>query len=118
MPSRIRFRTADGAGRVAALEILYPDDAVRNLIRQGKVEQIYSVMQTGTAKGMQTMEQSLADLTLRRVINLDAALSRSSRPEQLLGLLERSGFDIGEANAALAEDDAGPLGGGLRLAEG
>jgi twitching motility protein PilT len=112
------LRTADGAGRVAALEILYPDDAVRNLIRQGKVEQIYSVMQTGTSKGMQTMEQSLADLTLRRVINLDAALSRSSRPEQLLGLLERSGFDIGEANAALAEDNAAPLGGGLRLAEG
>ena len=41
--------TADGRGRVAALEILLPDDAVRNLIRQGKVEQIYSVMQTGTS---------------------------------------------------------------------
>ena len=48
------------------LEILLPDDAVRNLIRQGKVEQIYSVMQTGTARGMTTMEQSLADLVLRR----------------------------------------------------
>jgi twitching motility protein PilT len=47
--------TADGRGRVAALEILIPDDAVRNLIRQGKVEQIYSVMQTGTGRGMQTM---------------------------------------------------------------
>ena len=75
--------TADGNGRVAALEILFPDDAVRNLIRQAKVEQVYSVMQTGTAKGMQTMEQSLADLTLRGVITLDVALSRSSRPEQL-----------------------------------
>ena len=41
--------TADGRGRVAALEILLPDDAVRNLIRQGKVEQIYSVMQTNTS---------------------------------------------------------------------
>jgi twitching motility protein PilT len=57
-----------GSGRVPALEILFPDDAVRNLIRQGKVEQVYSVMQTGTSKGMQTMEQSLADLVLRRVI--------------------------------------------------
>src|SRR2546428_14102170 len=47
--------TADGTGRIPALEILLPDDAVRNLIRQGKVEQVYSVMQTGTAKGMQTM---------------------------------------------------------------
>src|SRR3989440_9895614 len=62
--------TADGAGRVPALEILLPDDAVRNLIRQGKVEQIYSVMQTNTAKGMQTMEQSLADLIQRRVVDV------------------------------------------------
>ena len=69
--------TADGTGRVAALEILFPDDAVRNLIRQAKVEQVYSVMQTGTAKGMQTMEQSLAELTLRGVITIDAALGRS-----------------------------------------
>src|SRR5213079_511780 len=81
--------TADGQGRVAALEILFPDDAVRNLIRQAKVEQIYSVMQTGTGRGMQTMEQSLAELTQRGVITIDTALSRSSRPEQLFGLLER-----------------------------
>src|SRR5246127_1831238 len=47
--------TADGNGRVAALEILFPDDAVRNLIRQGKIEQIYSVLQTGTGRGMPTM---------------------------------------------------------------
>src|SRR5437588_12268536 len=60
--------TPGGTGRVPALEILFPDDAVRNLIRQGKVEQVYSVMQTGTSKGMQTMEQSLADLVLRKVI--------------------------------------------------
>ena len=60
--------TADGLGRTAALEILMPDDAVRNLIRQAKVEQIYSVMQTSTSRGMQTMEQSLADLVLRHVV--------------------------------------------------
>ena len=77
-----------------ALEILFPDDAVRNLVRQAKVEQVYSVMQTGTGRGMQTMEQSLADLTLRGVISFDVALSRSSRPEQLFGLLERAGFDV------------------------
>src|SRR6059058_2787357 len=65
------LQTVDGAGRVAALEILYPDDAVRNLVRQGKVEQIYSVIQTSTGKGMQTMEQALADLTLRQVITLE-----------------------------------------------
>src|SRR5919198_557496 len=81
--------TADGRGRIAALEILMPDDAVRNLIRQGKIEQIYSVMQTGSTRGMQTMEQALADLALRRVITHDVALSRSVRPEQLQGLLDR-----------------------------
>jgi twitching motility protein PilT len=84
--------TADGAGRTAALEILVPDDAVRNLIRQAKIEQIYSVMQTGSARGMQTMEQSLADLALRRVITADVAFSRSTRPDQLRGLLERGGY--------------------------
>jgi twitching motility protein PilT len=47
---RTLLPTADGTGRVAALEILFPDDAVRNLIRQAKVEQVYSVMQTGTAR--------------------------------------------------------------------
>src|SRR5215217_2733133 len=82
--------TADGKTRVPALEVLLPDDAVRNLIRQGKVEQIYSVMQTNTTRGMQTMEQSLADLTLKRVITADAAFSRTTRAEQLRGLLERS----------------------------
>ncbi|HEY2370975.1 MAG TPA: type IV pilus twitching motility protein PilT [Gaiellaceae bacterium] len=95
--------TADGNGRVAALEILFPDDAVRNLIRQAKIEQVYSVMQTNTARGMQTMEQALADLATRRVVDLDQALSRSSRPDQLIGILERSGFDV---KSALAQNDA------------
>jgi twitching motility protein PilT len=105
--------TADGTGRVPALEILFPDDAVRNLIRQGKVEQIYSVMQTGSGKGMQTMEQSLADLTIKRIITLDVALSRSSRPDQLFGLLERGGFDTGDH---VVETPPAPLAGGLRVA--
>jgi len=84
--------TADGRGRVAALEILIPDDAVRNLIRQAKIEQVYSVMQTSTSRGMMTMEQSLADLVQRRVISTDIAYSRSSRPDQLAGILERAGI--------------------------
>src|SRR5204862_1696421 len=83
---------ADGLGRGAALEVLTPDDAVRNLIRQAKVEQVYSVMQTSTSRGMQTMEQSLADLVLHHVITPETAFSRSSRPDQLGGLLERSGI--------------------------
>jgi twitching motility protein PilT len=105
--------TADGQGRVAALEILLPDDAVRNLIRQGKVEQVYSVMQTGTSKGMQTMEQSLAELVVKRTIDVDLAMTRSSRPDQLLGLLERAGFELPGTSTA----EAVPLGmGGLRVA--
>jgi len=105
--------TADGQGRAPALEILLPDDAVRNLIRQGKVEQIYSIMQTNTSRGMQTMEQSLADLTLRGVITLEVALSRSSKTEQLYGLLERAGFAVDPAVVAAAGE---PSLGGLRVA--
>jgi twitching motility protein PilT len=84
--------TADGRGRTPALEILLPDDAVRNLIRQGKVEQIYSVMQTNTTRGMQTMEQSLGDLVLRRVVSYDTAIGATSRRDEFDALLERSGF--------------------------
>ncbi len=87
--------TLDERGRVPALEVLFPDDAVRNLIRQGKVEQIYSFMQTGTQRGMQTMEQSLSDLVLRRIVTRDEALTRSSRPDQLASILERAGFAAG-----------------------
>jgi twitching motility protein PilT len=81
--------TADGRGRVAATEILLPDDAVRNLIRQGKIEQIYSVMQTNTKRGMQTLEQSLADLVLGGSLSNEVALGASSKKEQLQSLLER-----------------------------
>jgi twitching motility protein PilT len=113
--------TADGNGRIAALEILFPDDAVRNLIRQAKIEQVYSVMQTNTARGMQTMEQALADLAIRRVVDLDQALSRSSRPDQLIGILERSGFDVKSAlaqNGADAAHAAQPPTPALRMAGG
>jgi twitching motility protein PilT len=84
--------TADGRSRVPALEVLLPDDAVRNLVRQGKTEQIYSIMQTNTSRGMQTMEQSLADLTVRRVISRETAYQVTSRREEFEALLERSGF--------------------------
>ena len=83
--------TADGQGRAAAIEILLPDDAVRNLIRQAKLEQIYSVMQTNTSRGMQTMEQALADLVSRGVVDRELALARSSKAEQLDALLTRAG---------------------------
>jgi twitching motility protein PilT len=113
--------TADGAGRVPALEILLPDDAVRNLIRQGKVEQIYSVMQTNTAKGMQTMEQALANLIQHHTVKLEDGLARSSRPQQLIGILERAGFpvDLQQVSVELggtAAPEEPALGAGLRVA--
>jgi twitching motility protein PilT len=91
--------TADGRGRVAALEVLLPDDAVRNLIRQAKVEQIYSIMQTNTARGMQTLEQAMLDLVRTGKITTEAAVMRSSRPDQLRGLLQRHGYLAADAPA-------------------
>src|SRR5450432_2562437 len=73
---------ANGKGRVMAMEILVPNAAIRNLIREDKVHQIYSMMQTGRAKyGMQTFNQSLATLYFKKLISLQVALSRSSNPE-------------------------------------
>jgi twitching motility protein PilT len=108
--------TADGQGRVAALEILLPDDAVRNLVRQGKVEQIYSVMQTNTARGMQTMEQALQELVSRRIVDFETALTVTSRPDQLRGLLERAGFEVPTEAPAPPGLDGLALAGGLRVA--
>ncbi len=102
--------TVDGKGRVAALEILLPDDAVRNLIRQAKVEQIYSVMQTNTSRGMQTLEQAMLELVRTGKITAELALQRSSRPDQLKSLLERNGLIAGGA--------PGLGGGNLRVAGG
>jgi twitching motility protein PilT len=109
--------TIDGKGRVAALEILLPDDAVRNLVRQAKIEQVYSIMQTNTTRGMQTMEQALADLALRRIIDLENAFAYTNRRDILAGILERSGVDVGGALAAmeLAASQPQPTG-ALRVA--
>jgi twitching motility protein PilT len=79
--------TADGAGRVAACEVLVPTAAVRNLIREGKTHQIASVMQTGSAQGMQTMDAALAMLVRGGRISMQTAESRSSTPDELRRLL-------------------------------
>jgi twitching motility protein PilT len=77
----------DGAGRVAAAEVLVPTPAVRNLIREGKTHQIYSALQTGGSSGMQTMDASLADLVRKNVITRELAESRSSTPDELRRLM-------------------------------
>jgi twitching motility protein PilT len=81
---------ADGSGRVVATEILVPTPAVRNLIREGKTHQIYSVMQTGSSFGMQTMDASLATLVRQGKISQKLAEARSSTPEELRRLLGAS----------------------------
>ncbi len=81
---------ANGKGRVMAMEILVPNAAIRNLIREDKVHQIYSLMQTGQAKyGMQTFNQSLATLYFKKLITLQTALARSSNPDELQEMISR-----------------------------
>jgi len=81
---------AAGNGRVMALEILIPNSAVRNLIRDDKIHQIYSMMQTGSAKyGMQTLNQSLADLVRRRRVTYETALTISPNADELNELCGR-----------------------------
>jgi twitching motility protein PilT len=83
--------TADGAGRCVAAEILVPTSAVRNLIREAKSHQIYSVLQTGGAHGMQTMDAALAQLVRAGKITKQLAESQAHSAEELRRLLEGSG---------------------------
>jgi twitching motility protein PilT len=97
---------ADHHGRVVALEIMVPTPAIRNLIRDDKVHQIYSTMQTGQEKlGMQTMSQALATLYLSGQISLDVAMSASSMKDELEQMIARGagvvpGAGIGRRPAA------------------
>ena len=73
-----------------AMEILVPNAAVRNLIREDKIHQIYSAMQSGQEKfGMQTFNQALATLYLQKQITLEVALARSSNPDELQEMINR-----------------------------
>ena len=82
---------SNGQGRVLALEIMIPNPAIRNLIREDKLHQVYSTMQTGQDKfGMQTMNQSLLGHYLRRNITLEEAMSRSSLPDELTQMIQRA----------------------------
>jgi twitching motility protein PilT len=79
-----------GMGRVMAMEILIPNAAIRNLIREDKIHQIYSTMQSGQDKfGMQTFNQSLAILYFQKQIALEAAMQRSSLPDELRDIIQR-----------------------------
>jgi twitching motility protein PilT len=98
---------ASGQGRVAALEILVATPAIRNLIRDDKIHQIYGTMQTGQEKlGMQTMNQSLARLVEKKIVTREVALATSSLRDELNAMLER--------NAAAARQPGMPPMGGAQ----
>ena len=79
--SQTLLKTKDGSGRVAAHEIMLSTPAVRNLIRENKIAQIGSVMQTGQQYGMQTLDQCLQNLVRRNQISVDMARSKASNPD-------------------------------------
>jgi twitching motility protein PilT len=81
---------SDREGRIVATEILVANDAVRNHIREGKTEQLYSVMQTGRNQGMQTMETALADLVQAGIISESKAKDVASRPDEMMRSLNMS----------------------------
>ena len=90
--------TADGSGRCLAVEVLIPSPAVRNLIREGKTHQIYSVLQTSAQAGMQTMDSSLATLVRGGKITRQLAEQRATSPEELRRLMGSA--PVGGGNGA------------------
>jgi len=98
--------TADGRGRAMAMEIMVTTPAIRNLVREEKIHQIYSVMQASQKYGMQTMNQSLAELVQKRRIARDEAVNRSTMPDELQQLLSTSAH----AAPALAAAGGSPFG--------
>jgi twitching motility protein PilT len=92
--------TADGEGRRAAVEVLVADDAVRNLIRQAKMEQVHSYLHTGGKRGMHTLEQALAKLVQDGEVALPEAVANANDPEQLRRLVTRGRDEAAQASAA------------------
>jgi twitching motility protein PilT len=84
------LQTVGGKGRAMIMEILIPNPAVRNLIREDKIHQIYSAMQSGQEKfGMQTFNQALATAYFQKQVSLETAMARSSNPEELQEMINR-----------------------------
>ena len=86
-----------GNGRVLAVEIFIPNPAIRNLIREDKTHQIYSMMQAGQAKfGMQTMNQSLFELFKKGELSYEDAMAKSSIPDELLNMMQKASSAVGK----------------------
>jgi twitching motility protein PilT len=88
---------ATGKGRIAAFEIMTGNSAVKNLIREGKTFELHSVMQLSSAEGMQTLDQALAELVKRKIVNLEEAKMKSSHPDRLKKLLEFQQYSAASA---------------------
>src|SRR5437879_10131607 len=99
--------TANGKGRAMAMEILVPDAAVRNLIREDKIHQIYSAMQSGQEKyGMQTFNQALATAYFQKQITMEVATARSSNPDELQEMIARGAGLLNKNQPAMAKGAA------------
>ncbi len=99
--SQTLMTKATGGGRVIALEVMVPNPAIRNLIREDKIHQIYSQMQMGQDKfGMQTLNQSLADLYQRRLVTLEDCTARSSDPDELANIIANPNALAGRRRSA------------------
>jgi twitching motility protein PilT len=83
-------KTADGAGRTAACEVMVANSGIKNLIREGKTHQIYSAIQAGAKDGMIAMDQSLAHLVKAGRISYDAALEKCNQPNEFNRLAGRA----------------------------
>ena len=81
--SQILLPRRDGTGRVCAVEIMLANYAIRNLIRENKLHQVSSVIETSSNQGMQTLDHSLEDLVRKGVVDAEEALLRAQRPEEI-----------------------------------
>ena len=85
MFSETLCNTKDGTGRVAAHEIMLGTAAIRNLIRESKIAQMYSAIQTGNSLGMQTLDQNLQDLVKRNLISMPEARAKAANKDNFVG---------------------------------
>ena len=99
------LRRKDGRGRVPAVEILVSNPAVRNLIREGKIHQIYSVIQTGGRQGMQLMDSYLEELYRRGWIDRPSALENATDPDEMAKAIDRVRERPGEVSSGPAKGD-------------
>jgi twitching motility protein PilT len=101
--------TINGKGRAMVMEIMVPNAAIRNMVREDKIHQIYSAMQSGQEKfGMQTFNQALATAYFQKQISLEVALQRSSNQDELQEMINRGAglMNRGAAGAPLAKGAA------------